>query len=272
MELHAVVLLKSILDPEMPRSQFAIDAETKRPATGSVPEVLGPFEQNALEVALQLKDSGAVSKLTAVAAGGESAVDPLRRALAVGADEVVFIDTDKYELDPRQTAAVLAAAIDKIGAVDLVVGGRQAGDWDHGQVGYVLAERLGWPCVAFAQQIVADNGALKVLRQGATGDEWIAVQPSAVVTVTNSQGNSLRMARIQQLMRTRRAPVPEWSLADLGLDTEALQAEAVTEIIDMRRPPARERCEIIEGDDPDAVAAELVRRLRELGALSKGGV
>ena len=230
--------------------------------------MLGPYERNALEVALKLKDSGAADKVTAITAAGKGAVESLRKALAVRADAAVLVDVgDAADLDPAQTAELLAAAVRKLGDVDVVLAGRQAGDWDHGQVGYLVAERLGWPCVALVQRATVENGALRLTRQGPGGREVVEARPPVVLTVTNDETNVLRLPRVQDLMAARRQAITEWGPADLGLEGEALAAAAGAEILDLRIPQRESQCELIEGDDPGEVAARLVRRLRELKLL-----
>src|SRR5690606_38578000 len=83
--LHVAVLIKQILDPEVPASRFAIDDSGRRPAADIASEVLGPYERNALEVALQLKDAGAAERVSVITVDGQEAVESLRRALAVRA-------------------------------------------------------------------------------------------------------------------------------------------------------------------------------------------
>ena len=265
MGFHAVVLLKQIPDPELPASRFKIDPQTKRPATGSVPEVVGPFERSALEVAVQLKDAGGVERITALIAGGKGADDALRKAMAVGADEAVRVNVEGLgELDPQQTARLLTAAIKKIGNVDLILAGRQAGDWDHGQVGYLVAEQLGYPCVAFVQNGEVRDGQLRVRRAARGGREVLSVSLPAVLTITNDDSNVLRMARVQDLMKARRRPITEWSVADLGIDPAELEAARAADIVDVWVPEEKAECEFIKGDDPQATAAALVKRMREL--------
>lgn len=268
MGLHVAVLIKQVLDPEVPAARFQIDASGKRPAAGIAGEVLGPYERNALEVALQLKDAGAAEKVSVITADGQEAVESLRKALAVRADQAVLVDTSGHDdLDPAQTAEILARAVEKLGGVDLVVAGRQAGDWDHGQVGYLVAERLGWPCVSLVQRAELDGGVLRLTRQGPDGREVVEARPPLVVTVTNDERNVLRLPRVQDLMASRRQPITQWSPADLGLDAAALADLAGGQVLRLRIPERESQCEFISGDDPAEVAATLVRRLKELKLL-----
>lgn len=268
MGLHVAVLIKQVLDPEVPASRFQIDDSGKHPAPGLAPEVLGPYEGNALEVALQLKDAGVAGKVTAITVDGQEAVESLRKALAVRADDAVLVDAAGLgDLEPSQTAELLARAVEKVGQVDLVVAGRQAGDWDHGQVGYLVAERLGWPCVALVQRAEGAGDGLRLTRQGPRGREVVEARPPLVLTVTNDEGNVLRLPRVQDLMAARRRPITQWTPPDLGLDAGALAELAGSEVLRLRVPEREGECEFITGDEPAEVAAALVRRLKELKVL-----
>src|SRR5258708_15955415 len=142
MGLRAVVLLRGILDPELPAERFRVDPATNRPRAGIAPLVNGPFERSALEVGMNLRDSGAVEHVTILAAGGRGTLEILRKALSAKADAGVLVDVEGLDsLDPGPTAELLARAIERLAPVDLVLTGRQAGGWDNGQGGDPLAER-----------------------------------------------------------------------------------------------------------------------------------
>lgn len=266
---HAVVLLKQILDPELPAARFQVDSGGRRPAAGIAPKLLGPFEQSALELALQLRDGGGGERVTAIAAGPESAMDVLRKALAVRADHAVLVNVpEDEELDAAQTAELLARAVLRLDGVDVVLAGRQAGDWDQGQVGGLVAERLGWPCVGLVRSVAARDGLVVAAREGADGEEVLSAAPPVVLTVTNADGNRLRMAKVLDLMASGKKAVEEWSPADLGLDGAELAELRAVELLELR-PSSQERsCEMIEGEDARSVAAALVARLAERNALA----
>ncbi|PZN11799.1 MAG: electron transfer flavoprotein subunit beta/FixA family protein, partial [Bacillota bacterium] len=88
-----------------------------------------------------------------------------------------------------------------------------------------------------------------------------------VATVTNDDGNVLRLPKVRDVMMASRKPIDRWTPADLGLDGDALAAAGATEVLALRIPERKSECEMIEGDDPAEVAAALVRRLRELKVL-----
>ncbi len=270
--MHAVVLLKQILDWELPAAKFRIDPETSRPADGLAPTLLGPFEQNALELALNLKDAGTATKVTALLAGPADGVDSLRKALAVRADEAVHVVCDETVVDPAQTAALLAAAIRRLEpAAELVLAGRQAGDWDHGQVGYLVAERLGWPAVGLVWEAAPGEGRLVVRRSGAGADEQLAVRPPAVLTVTSHPTLQLRMGSVMDRMAANKKPIAELTPDELGLGADALAAEQRIELTRVSVPEVRRECEPIEGESPADVAARLLERLEELKLIAGPG-
>ena len=261
---HIVVLLKDILDPELPSSRFRVDREARRPAEGLGPSILGPFERSALELALKLKDAVG-ARVTALSVGDGGAVDGLRKALAVKVDEAVQVSVGRAaDLDSGRTAELLLAALGRLADVDLVLAGRQAGDWDHGQVGYLLAEGLGWPCVGLVRQVWFDDDQLRVRHDHAGGQQVVSIEPPAVLTVTNDDALLLRMARVNDLMAALRRPITRWDAAELGA---AAGAGPGLEIADLWVPEHESVCEIIEGEDPSNMAMNAVRRLQELKLL-----
>lgn len=267
--MHAVVLLKEILDWELPAAKFRIDETAKRPPDGLAPSLLGPFEQHSLELALQLRDAGVVDRITAVHAAPGEAVEGLRKALALRCDEAVQVVAEGLDdADPSQTAELLVAAIRKLGSPDLVLAGRQAGDWDHGQVGYLVAERLGLPCVGLVFRAERDGDRLRVWRVAPGGVEQLGVRPPAVLTVTSDASLQLRMGSVVDRMAANKKPIERWTAADLGLTEERLTAARRQEVVRAWVPEVERRCEVIDGDDPADVAATVLARLKELKVIA----
>lgn len=255
--VHAVVLLKEILDWELPAARFRIDETTHRPPAGLAPSLLGPFEQHSLELALQLRDAGAVDRITAVSVG--ESVDGLRKALALRADEAIQVAADT--VDPSQTAELLVAAIRRLGSPELVLAGRQAGDWDNGQVGYLVAERLGLPCVGLVFRAEQDGDRLRVWRVAPGGVEQLAVRPPAVLTVTSDASLQLRMGSVMDRMAANKKPIERW---ELPVEETARSQEIVRAWV----PEVERHCELIDGDEPAVVAAAVLARLKELKVLA----
>src|SRR5690348_3320280 len=130
--MNIVVCVKQILDPEIPARDFKVDAAKREAERGSANLVMNIFCENALETALQVRDAHG-GKITALSVGPAGAEDVLRKALALKADEAVLVVADGVENpDPLFVARTLSAAIRKLGGADVVVLGREAGDWGAG--------------------------------------------------------------------------------------------------------------------------------------------
>jgi electron transfer flavoprotein beta subunit len=263
--LHIAVCVKQVLDPDIPPRAFRVDREAKRPDVPGASLVMSIFDGNALEVALQLRESAGGGTVTALSLGPREAEETLRKALAVTADRAVLLSDPSFDgCDAAGKARVLAAAVARLQPpVDLVLCGRQAGDWENGQVGSMLAEALGWPCLTFVSRIVPEDGGLRVERQVEDGREVYRARPPLVCTVTNDPGNVLRLARVRDAMLAHRKPVEVWSAADLGIDAASLGRRV--EVLDLFVPERQKRCEFVEGQTPAERAGTLARRLQELG-------
>lgn len=265
--MHIVVCIKQVLDPDIPARSFRVDRAARRPDVPGAARVMSIFDANALEVALKLREACGGGTVTALSLGERSAEDVLRKALAVTADRAVLISDPAFsELDAAGKARVLAAAIRCLDPpADVVLCGRQAADWENGQVGSMLAEALGWPCLTFVSRIAPQDGGLLVRREVDKGYELYRAQPPLVCTVTNDPTNVLRLAKVRDMMAAGRKPVPVWSAADLGLDPGALARRV--EVVDLFVPERASGCAFIDGPTPAEKAAALARRLRELNLI-----
>lgn len=268
--LHIAVCLKAIPDPEVPASDLQIDAAARRATAGSF--VISPFDENALELALKLREATGSGHITAVSAGGAEATDRLRKALAAGADAMVRVEPPA-EPDPYATAVLLAGAIHRLGDVQLVLAGRQAGDWDHGQVGGLLAELLGWPYLPFVFSLAPDPeqpGHLRAERETARGYALVRAPLPLVVSATNHAQCVLRLPKTRDLLRARQTPVTTWSAADLAATGAA--APGRTRLRSLQRVlETGRRCELLPGDGPAAQAEALAAWLWDRG-LRTGGI
>lgn len=262
--MKVVVCMKHILDPELPPSSFEIDPEKKQAMSGKHAFVLNPYDENALEMALQLKEKEADVRIIALVFGEAKAEESLRRALGVLADEAIHIvqETDQ-QTDAYGTAKVLAACINTIGPVDLVMCGRMAGDWDAGLVGSILAEALALPSVCFISSLEIIDRRLKVSRQVEGGTEILESPLPALVTVTNDESNVLRIAKVRDVMKAHRKPIQQYSLQDLNLNaSDIYQPEAYEELRALYLPVQDNVCEIIEGEEPEEKVDALLAKLK----------
>ena len=263
--MRIVVCVKQVPNPEIAASQYRMDeqARTVAPVAG-VQWVMSPFDEQAVEAALRVRDAHPATRITVMSLGPERARNALKHGLAMGADDgVLLADTAFAGSDGYTTALTLAAAIRKIGKVDLVLTGRQAADWDGGVVGAGIGELLGVPVISFAKEVRIEDGVARVERVLDEGTETVEALLPAVVTVSNELG-APRAPSLRETMRAARKPVAAWSVSDLGLAADTVGAAGARRVPErMFIPLKQNRCEIISGNSPEEQAAGLAQRLRE---------
>jgi len=264
--MNILVCLKQILDPEIPARDFRVDPARREAERGSANLVTNIFCENALETALHLRERTGSAKITVLSYGQPSAEDSLRKALAMKADAAALIVNDGNATpDPLTTARVLAAAIRKLGTFDLIMVGREAGDWGAGQTGGLIAEELGMPCVSFVDRIESEGGQLRLKRQTDTGWEVLEAEPPIVVTITNDEHNLPRIPKVRDVMMSYRQPLVTWTLADLDIDVDEVRAgNTYYEVVDLFIPQKETRCEFVIGDTLDEKVEAFARRIVEV--------
>lgn len=265
--MHIVVCIKQIIDPEVPFHLFRIDPVAKTQIRGSHPLVISPYDEVAVEVAIQAKEKFGGS-VTVISIGKEETIQALHHALAMGADAAILLSDPAFEgVDSFGKARILAAALRKIGNFDLVLCGRQAGDVEMGLVGPFLAEELGLPCVTLVSNVVSSNGKIQFKRPTETGYEVLEAPVPCLATITNDESNVPRYASVKRIRAAMRMPIPVWTIADLGLDLAELRGESKIEIEEMWIPQREFCCELIKGTSPEEKARNLAQRLKELGLI-----
>lgn len=264
--MNILVCLKQILDPEIPARDFRIDAEKREAERGAANLVTNIFCENALETALQLRERAGGAKITVLSYGAPTAEDTLRKALAMKADAAALVtNDDNTNPDPLKVARVLASAIRRLGTFELIMTGREAGDWGAGQTGALIAEELGLPCVSFVDRIESVDGLLRLKRQTDTGWEVLEAEPPVVITVTNDEQNVPRIPKVRDVMMSYRQPLLKWTLDDLSLDaSEAPAGNIYYEVDDLSIPHKEMRCEFVTGDTLDEKVEALARRIVEV--------
>jgi electron transfer flavoprotein beta subunit len=262
--MNIIVCVKQVLDPEIPPAKFKIDPDAKQviPPTG-VPPVVSVYDERALEGACRLKDKYK-GKITVISIGSEKAADVVKHAISMGADDGFVLSDAAFEnLDSFGTAYVLAKAIEKIGAYDLVLCGRQAADWGAGQVGSILAEILAIPVITLACDLDEAGGNIKVKRIVSDGFEILEAPKPCLVTVSSEIGMP-RLPAGMRLMMARKKQIPIWKAQDIGADPAQLdRGNAHTEITSLTVPTRKTECEIITGT-PGEAAATLASKLANL--------
>jgi electron transfer flavoprotein beta subunit len=264
MPLNMIVCCKQVLDPEAPPASFKIDPSTNKviPPPG-VPPVVNPFDEQAVEAALRIKDLQG-GKITVLSLGNNLLRDVVKKPLSMGADELILLEDEAFEGgDSWSIAFALATAIKKVGEYDLIFCGRQAADWDAGQVGSGIAEILGIPGVTLAKKVEATDGKARVERVISDGYQVIEVTLPALITVSNELGEA-RYATLKGIMAASKKQPVVWKPADIGLDSSQLGAAGrKTKLLKLFQPVKEGKCEIIGGDTPAEAGTKLAERLRE---------
>jgi electron transfer flavoprotein beta subunit len=264
MPLNMIVCCKQVLDPEAPPASFKIDPSTNKviPPPG-VPPVVNPFDEQAVEAALRIKDLQG-GKITVLSLGNNLLRDVVKKPLSMGADELILLEDEAFEGgDSWSIAFALATAIKKVGEYDLIFCGRQAADWDAGQVGSGIAEILGVPSITLAKKVEATDGKARVERVISDGYQVIEVTLPALITVSNELGEA-RYATLKGIMAASKKQPVVWKPADIGLDSSQLGAAGrKTKLLKLFQPVKEGKCEIIGGDTPAEAGTKLAERLRE---------
>jgi electron transfer flavoprotein beta subunit len=240
---------------QVPEGNRRIDPQTKR-LDRSGEGALNPFDANAVEEALRLKDAGGEGEVVLVSMGPAKAQDALRKALAMGADRAVLVsDEAAAGSDLVATSYALAKALERESA-DLVLFGQQAGDSDGAVLWAAVADRLRLPVVSQAAEITQADGKLTVKRQTEFGYDVIETPLPAVVAVSDAI-NEPRYPSLKGIMGAKSKPQETVSLAELGVETErGGEQGSRTEIYALNEPPARGDSRKID-DDGNAAQAVL---------------
>jgi electron transfer flavoprotein beta subunit len=236
---------------------FNVAVRVKADRTGvdltNVKMSINPFDEIAVEEAVRLKEKGKLSEIVAVSIGPAGAQETLRTALAMGADRAILVKHEG-ELEPLTVAKILRAiAIEE--KPDLVILGKQAIDDDCNQVGQMLAALLAWPQGTFAAKVEIAEGSIAVTREVDGGLQTVSLKLPAIVT-TDLRLNEPRYASLPNIMKARKKPIAEKTIADYGVD-----ATPRLKVLEVREPEKRRAGARV------ASATELVGKLRERGVI-----
>ena len=261
--MNAVVCIKQV--PET--TEVRVDPKTNALIREGVKSIVNPVDENAIEAALQLRDQHG-GKVTVITMGPPQAAEALRQAMAMGADAAILLsDPASRGSDTLATSYALALMVRKIGAVDLVLCGKQAIDGDTGQVGPGLAERLGLPQVTFAIGMEVADGKLRARRVLDDFFEVVEVRLPAVVTVVK-QINDPRHPSMRNVLKAKRAEIAKWTLADLDADPKQAGFDgSPTQVIRVWPPEKRGGGKRLEGS-PDDIVEQLANAIKGMNIAS----
>ena len=258
--MKIVVCIKQVPDSD----KVTIDRATNRLNRAGVPAVMNPFDENALEVALRLRDAVPGSTVTVVSMGPPPAEAVVREAIARGATDGVLVSGREFGgADTWATGYTLALAIKKLGPVDLLLFGKQATDGDTAQVGPGVAYHLGLSVLTYAKSVEpAGEKALKVVRTTEDGhEEWEVDLPCALTVV--KEAGELRIGSLKSKMAAKKAQIPVWGVAELSPDPDKIGLKgSPTRVAKVFAPPVKTNRVRLEGT-PAEQAEKLVALLAE---------
>jgi electron transfer flavoprotein beta subunit len=261
--MRIVVCAKEVLDPDAVNNyalagRLTIGEDGRTITQSAIPRLMNAYDEQAIEAALRIRDSGADVRMTVVSVGDDpSAI--LKHAAALGADEIVHLRPE-VNTDCSGVAGLLAAYIESSGGVDLVLCGRQASDDDQGVVPALLGERLNAPLITVARDVSVENGAVRVIRVTPDGDEVVEADLPAVVTISNELG-APRYPTAARSLQARRMQTAVVTSSDLGVSADDLAPSVLLENLFV--PSVQGNCEFLNGASPAETARTLVALLRK---------
>ncbi len=256
--MDIIVCIKQVPDT----TEVKINPETNTLVREGVPSIVNPFDENAIEAALKLKEQYG-GKVTVISMGPPQAKEALKQAVAMGADEVKLISDRAFAgSDTWATSYTLAQAIKKLGDYDLILCGKQAIDGDTAQVGPGIAEWLNISQVTFAVKIEVTDNKAKVERMLEEVNEIVETPLPAVLTVVK-QINEPRMPSLRGMMKAKKVEIPTMTLADIdGDEKKAGLNGSPTQVVKIFSPPPKGGGEMLEGE-PAEIVAKIVAKIKE---------
>jgi len=245
--MKLIVCIKQVPDTE---TRIKIGPDNRSIDLTDVNFVVNPYDEYAIEEALRIKERLGEGEVTVISLGPERTTSAIRTALAMGADNAVLLKTEDQPVDPYSTAQALADVLRGM-EYDLILFGKQAVDDDNAQVGPMVAELLGLPCVTVVTKLEISDGKIRAQREVEGGLEVVEAPLPAVITAQKDL-NEPRYTSLRGIMMAKKKTIEE---------REPSLPDSKIKILKMEYPPAREAGKIV-GEGKEAVP-ELVRLLRE---------
>ncbi len=253
--MKVAVLVKRVPDTA---SVFKIGADGKSVETGGLKYVMSPYDEHAVEAAIQLKEAQG-AEVVIVSLGPDETKETIRSALAMGADSAVLVTGEGITgINSKGVAIALAEALRGLDA-QLILAGKQAVDDDASQVPERVAELLEVPHASCVTRLELSDGKATVDREVEGGRYTLEVPLPALFSIDKGI-NTPRYPTLPNIMKAKRKEIKEVGLADLGVDPASIASGIAIEAMALPRQDRLNK--IIEGEKPEQ-AAELIRLLRE---------
>jgi len=252
--LRFLVCLKQVPDSTV---RVRVGGDGRSISAEGVTWSISPYDEYAIELALERKDADASTVVSVVTVGAARSRDALRQALAMGCDDATLVNAPE-DLAALDVAKALAAVVKEM-KPDVVLCGKQASDDDQGLVGPALAETLGWPHVGMLTKAIPGGDGIELWREVEGGHEvWKATPP--VVGLVHKSDKEPRYPSLPGIMKAKKKEIPKKDLAALGVTPGAPKIEVVA----MEPPPQRGGGKIFKLDgDAKGVAEQVAKALHE---------
>ena len=243
--MKILVAVKRVIDYNV---QIRVKSDGSGVETDNVKMSMNPPDENAVEEALRIKESGKATEIVVVSIGEDKAQETIRTALAMGADRGIYVKASN-DTEPLGVAKIIEKIVDKE-KPQLILMGKQAIDDDSNQTGQMVSAKLNWTQATFASKIEIDGDNIKVTREIDEGLETIKM-PLPIVATCDLRLNEPRYASLPNIMKAKKKPIESLSAEELGIDiTPRLKQLKVIE------PPKRSKGIMV------ADVAELVQKLK----------
>jgi electron transfer flavoprotein beta subunit len=216
--MKALVGVKRVLDYSI---KVRVNAQKTGVDTNKLKHSMNPFDEIAVEECLRLKASKQVSEVTAVSIGGKEALETLRVALAMGADNGIHITTDMkidQELQPLAVAKVFKKLMEDK-AFNMMFLGKQSIDGDYNQTGQILASMMDIPAATFCSEVKIDGDNVQITREVDFGLQTIDMSLPAVFTC-DLRLNTPRFTKVTDILKAKKKKVEVIDLKEMGIDVE----------------------------------------------------
>ena len=247
--MKILVAVKRVIDYNV---QIRVKEDGTGVHTDNVKMSTNPPDDNAVEEAVKLKESGKAKEIIAITVGEEKAQETVRKALAVGADRGIHVKTESY-IEPLGIAKILKKIVEKE-KPDLVFLGKQAIDDDCNQTGQMLSALLGYSQGTFASKVSLKDGSLEVIREVDGGLQTVHLTLPAIVT-TDLRLNEPRYASLPNIMKAKKKPMDTFTPDELNIDVKlrvntlkvsppperaaGIKVESVEELVDKLKNEAK---------------------------------
>ena len=249
--MNILVLIKQVPDTEA-----KITVSGGKVNESGIKWIVAPYDEIALEEAIRIKEKTGAT-VTAISVGTDQSVQALRTCYAMGADKAILVKTDDYEM--LNSAGIADAILKAVEGetYEVILAGRQATDSDNGQVPLIIATKMGIPAITLTNEVTIDGDKVTMVCE-MEGGEATYESGFPVLITANDRLNEPRYPSLKGIMASKKKPIDTKESSALGIDTSGK-----VEVVAYEPPAERPAGKIIDGEEVDQKAKDLVAALRE---------